>query len=106
MAVSPLFECFEGGNLTEEYALPFIAASIWIFLDYFINNNINTIRLILCGLSFAAVLLLRANMVAIWIVMCIAVLVKCIRDGCIKELVKYLIFFISGALALILPVVI
>ena len=47
-AMSLMFGYFEGGNLTEEYAMPFIAISLFIFIDYFLNGTISRIRLI-CG---------------------------------------------------------
>ena len=68
-----LFKYFEGGNYTEEYALPFITISLYIFIDYFLNNKISVTRLIICGLSFGAVFLLRPNMIVLWLVMCIGV---------------------------------
>ena len=35
LAFSPLYAYFEGGNLTEEYALPFILLSVYVFVDFF-----------------------------------------------------------------------
>ena len=51
-AMSLMFGYFEGGNLTEEYAMPFIAISLFIFIDYFLNGTISKIRLIICGACF------------------------------------------------------
>lgn len=31
ICITPLYTYFEGGNLTEEYALPFIAAALYIY---------------------------------------------------------------------------
>ena len=97
---------YKGGNLTEEYAMPFIAAGIYIFIDYFVNHRISKIRLVICGASFAAVLMLRANMCALWIVMCIVVLVQCIIEKRYRDLGGFLLWFITGALLVILPIVI
>ena len=44
---SGLFGYFQGGNLTEEYALPFLSVGVLIFTDFFLNNKISKIRLIL-----------------------------------------------------------
>jgi hypothetical protein len=93
---------FEGGNLSEEYALPFIAVSLFIFLDYFINNRISTCRLIICGFSFSAVLMLRANMVSIWIVFCLAVLFKSLKENKVFP-VRFLLFFLIGCAIMLLP---
>lgn len=100
----PLFVYFEGGNLVEEYAIPFIAVSTYIFADYFLKAKINPLRLIVCGFSFAAILLLRPNMCALWVVMCIGVLVQCIREKQQKALIPFILYFMAGALALLIPV--
>lgn len=45
----------EGGNFTEEYAMPFILWSLYIFLDYFLNEKVSGLRILLCGGMFAFV---------------------------------------------------
>jgi 4-amino-4-deoxy-L-arabinose transferase-like glycosyltransferase len=97
---------FEGGNITEEYSLPFIAAAILIFQDYFLQNRISRRRLFLCGLCFAAVLMLRPNMIGIWVGICIAVLCRCLRRKEYKSLFQFILWFVAGALFLILPILI
>ena len=71
---APLFHYLGSGNYTEEYAMPFIAVSIYIFADYFLNKKVSDFRLLVCGFSFGAVCLLRANMAVVWLVMCAGVL--------------------------------
>lgn len=105
-AISLLFTYYEGGNLTEEYSMAFIAIAIYIFADYFINGKINRIRLFACGFAFAGTLCLRPNMIAIWVVMCIAVLLKSMVKKETKNLVEFIIFFLLGALILIIPIII
>ena len=65
LSCAPLFQYFQEGNLTEEFALPFISASIYIFADYFLNERISKLRLLCCGFSFGAVCMLRVNMIPI-----------------------------------------
>lgn len=101
---SLFFAFFEGGNLTEEYAMPFIALAIYIFLDYFINQQISNIRLVLCGIGMGAVLLLRINMIAIWVVMCIGVVVLSLRGHKGRQLLTFSGFFLLGCLMVLLPV--
>lgn len=105
IASSPLFTYFEGGNLTEEYAMPFIAVSIYIFADYFLNAKVDPIRLAVCGFSFAAILLLRPNMCAVWLVMCIGVLGQCVWTKRQKELLPFIAYFVLGAFVLLIPVI-
>jgi len=105
-SVVPLFAYFEGGNLSEEYAMPFIAAATYIFTDYFVNDRINRFRLIICGLSFGAVCLLRINMIVVWAVMCIAVLIQCLTRQQYKRLSFFLTYFILGTLLIAIPIII
>lgn len=92
MSTSVLYKYFEGGNFTEEYAMPFIATSLFIFIDYFLNSKITRFRLCVCGASLAAVTLLRINMISLWIVFGIVVFVKGLIEKEYKELVKYFLF--------------
>lgn len=94
---------FEGGNLTEEYALLFISLSIYIFADYFLFGKISILRLVLCGASFACVVLLRANMISVWLVFCPMVAIQCIRKKEYSRILNFLAFFLLGAMAIFLP---
>lgn len=93
---TPLFSYFEGGNLTEEYALPFIAISLYVFLDYYLNKKVNTVRLVICGMCCAMVFLLRVNMATLWVVFCIAIFLKCVINKEWKELTKFVVLFTIG----------
>ena len=104
LAFSLLFDYFEGGNFTEEYAMPLIAISLYIFLDYLINQNLSVWRLISCGCCFAGVLLLRANMCSIWVVFCCYIFGRTIREKAWDDLRKFIIWFTVGAGILILPI--
>ncbi|MBR6475178.1 MAG: hypothetical protein IKS98_06985 [Lachnospiraceae bacterium] len=97
---------FEGGNLVEEYACLFIMLQLYIFLLFFMNKEISTFLLILSGFSFGAVCLLRINMVSLWIVMCIGVVIKCIRDKEARKIGRFIIWFLVGACIIILPIMI
>lgn len=103
---SMLFKYFNKGNYTEEYAMLFISIALYIFTDYFINKRISKLRLILCGFSFGCVLMLRPNMIAVWVVMCLNVLYKELKDKNYKELGYFLLWFIIGTLLVILPLLV
>lgn len=106
LSSSLLFKYFEQGNLSEEYALPFIAAAIYIFTDYFLNEKISNLRLVVCGISLGAVCMLRVNMIPIWMVMCIGVLIQCIIKRQIKEIFHFLAFFVIGFGIITIPIVV
>lgn len=126
---SLLYDYFEGGNMVEEYAMPFIAFSLYIFLDYFINRKISRLRLAVCGACLGAVFLLRPNMISVWVVFAVAVLIDCIcrhnaaglkgfkefkfflpessnhdKNIALKELGNFMIFFMLGFIAVITPI--
>lgn len=102
----PLYEYLEGGNLVEEYAMPFIAISLYYFIDYFLNEKINPVRLIICGLSLGAVCLLRVNMISVWVVFCIAVLIHLIYQQKVKKILVFLSYFLCGLGMMALPILI
>ncbi len=91
------------GNNCEEYALPFIALSTFIFTDYFIYDKCSGLRLFLCGLSCAAVFMLRPNMLSLWVVMSIAVIIRYIKD-LHKFPVIFSLLFSSGFFSVIVPI--
>ena len=105
LSFSLLFKYFEGGNLTEEYALPFISCSLYIFLDYICNNKVNKGRLILCGLSCGSVLMLRPNMIGTWFIFSFVVLLQCIKNRKYKDLIKFIEYFIIGVLIIFIPII-
>jgi len=99
-------EFYHGGNTVEMMAMPFIALALYVFCKYFINNTIQNHELILFGLSFAAVLMLRVNMAAPWIVMCIVVVIREIRQKKAAKILKYFLLFVAGAAIVTVPVLI
>lgn len=102
-----LFEhYFEMGNFTEEYAMAFIAAALFIFMDYLRNNVISNNRLFVCGFCFGGTLLLRPNMISTWAVMCIVVLIKAITDKQWKSIGRFLLWFLAGMASIMLPILI
>ncbi len=106
-AGASLYALFSGGNFTEEYAMPFIAGGLLIFIDYFENRVITRRRLFLCGFCFGAVCMLRVNMAGIWVVFCIAVLIRALKEKQTAAVIPgFLLWFLCGAGAVILPFVI
>ena len=96
---------FEGGNFVEEYACLFIMFQLYIFILFFYDKEIRTSHLIISGICFGAVCLLRINMVALWIVMCIGVVIKCIKDKKPQMLIRFIIWFLAGVCIIALPII-
>ena len=59
-----------------------------------LNDKISKARLILCGLSLGSVLMLRMNLIAMWIIFCIFVLIRCITKKQFKELGTFILYFV------------
>lgn len=105
IASTALYSYFDGGNLVEEYALPFIAFSLYCYTRYFLKDEVKKWEIFVCGACFAAVLLLRPNMAVIWCVFSLAVFIHCIVNRAYKVLKKYLILFLAGMSCAVLPVI-
>ena len=103
-SISLLFEYFKEGNLTEEYAMLFIAIALYIFLDYLLNQKVTRFRLLICGFSFGAVFLLRANMVPVWMVFCLFIFVRTVVDKKWDALTQFILWFMGGICIIAVPI--
>ncbi len=101
---SLLFPYFYWGNVTEEYALPCIAMSLYFFLDFCLHRKCSSFRILLSGMAFAFVCLLRPNMAAVWIVFCPVILWMAIQEKNWKLLGQFVSFFIAGICVIAVPI--
>lgn len=99
-----IFDYFQYGNFTEEYAMLPICAATYIFLDYMLNKKVTKLRLALCGLCFGAVCLLRANMIAVWCVFCAVIFVKMVIEKEWKKLWEFVLYFMLGVCIIVVPI--
>lgn len=106
LSVEPLIVLLYGGNFSEEWALPFILLSLYIFLDYLMKDRLSSFRIILCGMSMGAVLCLRLNMIGLWLAFVIVVLIDMVIRKDWKIIGRCMIFFTAGICAVILPYII
>lgn len=95
---------FDGGNMSEEYACLFITISLYIFIKFFSEGKVKKTELLIAGISFGAVCLLRINMIPLWIVMCLGVLIICIKKKEIGKLFVCVGFFILGIAVVTAPI--
>lgn len=94
---------WQGGNFTEEYALPWIACSAYICCSFFQSGTYRSSDVFLLGASFAAVLLLRANMVAVWACYIPIVVILLLKEKRFSDLGRCILVFLSGMLLLTVP---
>ena len=105
-AMSLLFDYFYGGNLTEEYAMPFIAISEYVFLAYLLMGKISWYRIAISGISMGAVCLLRPNMISVWIVFCTAIFFRKIWEREWKQLGQFILWFVIGFSIIVIPFIV
>lgn len=99
-----LYDFFECGNLVEEYSMAFMAISIYLFSDYYRNKKTTGFRIVVTGVCFACVLLLRPNMIGIWIVFCCAIALKELWMREYAFVLKMIGCFFLGASIIMVPV--
>ncbi len=104
VALSMLFVYYEGGNFTEEYAMPFISVSLLYFLSYINERTISDWKVVVSGICLGAVLMLRPNMISVWAVFCIAIMVMQIKDKEIGKLIRFIVLFLLGMIISVLPI--
>jgi hypothetical protein len=97
---------FGGGNLTEEYVLPFIFIALYIFIKYYFTKiELSRIQITVLGFCFAASLLLRPNMFAVWAGFCTVIFLRKLFQKDYKTVLRYIIFLSIGVIVLFIPVV-
>ena len=102
-----LINWFEGGNFTESYALFFIAGGMYCLTGYFVQEfELKPKQTFIAGLCMGAVLMLRINIIGVWVGMCAVIFVHTILIKKYKLLLRYVLFFILGIITAIVPFVI
>lgn len=97
----------QGGNLSEEYAIPFLCTALYFVTKYFYNNyHLRIYELIIIGMCFSAVLLLRVNICALFVAMILVIACVLIRGKQWKPLLKAFLFFMVGVVSFLTPVLI
>ena len=97
---------FELGWGIEGYILPLLNYSLYIYIKYFLKQQVNKLEVLLVGVSLAIVFFLRANMIGIWIGFSFYVLLYMILKKQYKELVDFAKYFILGISIVVFPLMI
>lgn len=96
----------EGGNLTETYAISFIAVAIYIFSKYFIKYSLSNIDVLILGIIFSFVALLRFNLVSVWFAFIFMIIINMIYRKDFKKILEYAFYFTLGILVIVVPLII
>ena len=91
---------------TEEYTLPFLMVSLYLFTKYYFSpqKDISLPELIVLGICFACAVLIRLNAFPLWAGFCLVVFVSTIMQRRFKLLGKYVAGFCIGMLIVCAPV--
>ena len=100
------WKVWQGGNFTEEYALPWITLAACVFFSFIQTGSYHGRDVVLLGVGFAIVFLLRANMVLAWVAFVPAVILILAIKGRWSEIGKCTLWFSAGMLAVLLPILI
>jgi len=91
---------------TEEYSLPFLMISLYIFTKYFFSGkkDVAFYELIALGACFACAVLIRLNMFSLWAGFCIIIFFNLLIKRQLIFLGKYIVFFSLGIIIIFLPI--
>lgn len=97
----------EGGNLSEEYALPFTALAFYLIAKYLRNGlRLKAVEMMLVGMGISAVFLLRMNILAFLCVAVLGVIIVLLKERNYKELGRVFLFAFLGFAIFTAPFVI
>ncbi len=98
----PIATFLEGGNYSEEYAMPFILMSLYYFIKYILYpDKYKYYESLITGISMAFVLLLRPNMITLWLVYALFFLFDFIKKKKFVELSETIFYFFVGLLSVL-----
>jgi len=91
---------------TEEYSLPFLTISFYIFSKYFFSEKREAgfVELIVLGACFASAVMIRLNMFPLWAGFCMAIMAESVKNRRFAQLGKYITGFCLGTVVVFIPV--
>jgi len=101
-----LIAFFQVNAGTEEYSLPFLMISFYIFTKYYFSpkQEVSFGELIALGNCFACVVMIRLNMFPMWVGFCVVIFVESVIKRRFTLLGKYIAGFCLGIIVIFVPV--
>jgi hypothetical protein len=92
---------------TEEYSLPFLSVSLYIFTKYYfsLEKYFHIIELIVLGICFACAVLIRLNAFPLWMGFCLIIFIESLMKKRFALSGKYIFGFCLGIIIVIIPTV-
>lgn len=100
-----MINSFNGGNLSEEYAITFIAIAFYLFTKIIIEDKQTNFSLFFIGVTGGITFFIRSNMIALWIVYCLALLVKGIVEKNYRVLLRQIMYIFLGGFLICIVVI-
>ncbi len=94
---------YEGGNLTETYALPWIAMAVYIYLKFFMISHYRPIEVVALGVGCAVVAFLRVNMIGLWLAFTPLVIFFLMKERRFSEIIRCISWFVGGLAIVCIP---
>jgi len=90
---------------TEEYSLPFLMISFFIFTKYFFSpkQEASFFELVILGICFACAIMIRLNMFPMWVGFCLIIFIESILKKHFSLLGKYIAGFFLGIIIIFIP---
>lgn len=106
-SVMPLTVTLEGGNLSEEWALPFTAIAFYFIAKFFCQEyRLRRYEMMIVGACIAAIVLLRLNIIMFLAVAVLGVIIALVRRKRFRTLGEVFLFALAGFLLFTAPFVI
>jgi hypothetical protein len=91
----------------EEYSLPFMTISLYVFTRYYFNQkNISPLEIVTLGFCFASAMLIRINMFPLWIGFFLVLFIETTIKRNFSGLGKCVVLFFIGVLIISIPIII
>lgn len=107
LVAMPLTITMEGGNLSEEWALPFTTIALYLIVKFFLNDyRLKKYEMMIVGACIAAIVLLRLNIITFIAVAVLGVIIKLIKEKQVPTLLNVALFAFIGFLIFVSPIAI
>lgn len=107
MSTLSLLSTLEGGNMSEEYALPFTVVGFYFIAKYLKNDlKLKRIEMVVVGMMISAVFMLRLNILAYLACAVLGVIIILLKKKEYKKLGEVALFAFIGFLMVMIPVII
>jgi len=90
----------------EEYSLPFLMISLYIFTKYFFSQKqkVSFSELVILGSCFACAIMIKLNMFPLWAGFCVVIFIESIKNRRFALLGKYVLGFCLGVTIVFIPI--